>query len=83
MKCAEALDRLDDLADGVLPEPERRALEDHLASCDACREEERRLRAILAAARALPREKTPPRDLWPEIAQAIGAVPAGAMIPIC
>jgi anti-sigma factor RsiW len=73
MKCAEALDRLDDLVDGLLPEPERLAVEDHLASCDACRKEEQRLRAILAAARALPREKTPPRDLWPEIAQAIGA----------
>lgn len=73
MKCAEALDRLDDLVDGVLPEEERLAALGHLASCDACRLEEQRLRAILAAARALPREKTPPRDLWPEIAQAIGA----------
>ena len=73
MKCAETLDRLDDLVDGVLPEPERLEVEAHLASCDACRKEEQRLRAILAAARALPGEKTPPRDLWPEIAQAIGA----------
>jgi anti-sigma factor RsiW len=73
MKCAETLDRLDDLVDGVLPEQERLEVEAHLTSCDACRKEEQRLHAILAAARALPREKTPPRDLWPEIAQAIGA----------
>ncbi len=73
MKCAEALDRLDDLLDGLLPEPERLAVLDHLASCEACRQEEQHLRAILAAARALPRDRTPPRDLWPGIAQAIGA----------
>jgi anti-sigma factor RsiW len=73
MKCAETLDRLDDLVDGLLPEAERLAVESHLASCDACRKEEQHLRAILAAAQALPRDRTPPRDLWPGIAEAIGA----------
>jgi anti-sigma factor RsiW len=73
MKCDEALDRLDDLVDGVLPEDERLALESHLASCPKCREEEQRLRAILAEARALRIERAPSRDLWPEIAGAIGA----------
>ena len=73
MTCAEVLDGLDDLVDGVLPEDERRAALSHLASCPGCRKEELRLRAILAEARALPREKTPSRDLWPEIARSIGA----------
>jgi Putative zinc-finger len=73
MKCDEGLDRLDDLVDGVLPEDERLALEFHLASCPACREEERRLRTILAEARSLRVDKAPSRDLWPEIASAIGA----------
>jgi anti-sigma factor RsiW len=73
MRCAEALDRLDDLVDGLLPEDERLAFDSHLASCPGCRKEELRLREILAEARALRRERTPSRDLWPEIAQAIGA----------
>jgi anti-sigma factor RsiW len=73
MKCTDLLDRLDDFVDGLLSREERVEVEEHLLSCAACREEERHLRAILAAARALPRERTPPRDLWPGIAQAIGA----------
>jgi hypothetical protein len=73
MKCADALDRLDDLVDGVLPEEERLLAQSHLASCPACRDEERRLLAILAEARTLRREKAPSHDLWPEIARAIGA----------
>jgi anti-sigma factor RsiW len=73
MTCAEALDRLDDLVDGLLAEPERLALESHLASCAGCRKEELRLRAILTEARAMRGERTPSRDLWPEIAQVIGA----------
>lgn len=73
MKCHKALDRLDDLVDGALAEDERLAVEAHLGSCPGCRREERRLRAILAEARGLRRERTPARDLWPEIAQAIGA----------
>lgn len=72
MTCGETLDRLDDLVDGELPEAERREVEAHLASCAPCRQEERRLRSILAEARALPREVAPSRDLWPEIAREIG-----------
>jgi predicted anti-sigma-YlaC factor YlaD len=73
MRCAEAMDRLDDLLDGGLPEDERLALEAHLVSCPGCRKEEMLLRAMLAEARALRRERTPSRDLWPEIARSIGA----------
>lgn len=73
MNCAEALDRLDDFLDGELPEEVHREVESHLSTCAACREEARRLRSILAEARALPREMAPPRDLWPEIAREIGA----------
>jgi len=72
MKCTETTDRLDDLVDGLLPEEERLAVETHLASCEACHKDEQRLRTILAAARALPRERTPTRDLWPGIAETIG-----------
>ncbi|HKC12311.1 MAG TPA: hypothetical protein VKI41_09780, partial [Vicinamibacteria bacterium] len=43
-----------------------------LAGCPPCREEERRLRAVLAQAAALPRLLSPARDLWPGIAERIG-----------
>jgi hypothetical protein len=72
MTCAEAEDRLDDYVDGSLPEAEFQEMELHLASCPPCREEERRLRAVLAQAAALPRLLSPARDLWPEIAERIG-----------
>jgi anti-sigma factor RsiW len=83
MKCTELLDGLDDFVDGLLSREEQAAVETHLLSCPGCRAEERRLRSILAAAQALPRERTPPRDLWPDIARAIGAgkVVAGNFAP--
>lgn len=71
MTCEEVDDRLDDYADGSLGEGGFQEVELHLASCAACREQERRLRLILANARALPREMAPPRDLWAGIAERI------------
>ncbi len=73
MTCDEVDGRLDDYADGSLPEGEFQEVELHLASCATCREQERRLRLILAQARALPRELTPSRGLWAGIAQRIEA----------
>ena len=72
MTCNEAEDRLDDYVDGALAESEFQEMELHIASCAACREQERRLRLILAQAHALPRELTPPRNLWPGVAERIG-----------
>ena len=71
MTCNEADDRLDDYVDGALAEGEFQEMELHIASCAACREQERRLRLILAQAHALPREVPPPRTLWPGIAERI------------
>ena len=71
MSCNEADDRLDDYVDGALSEGEFQEMELHIASCAACREQERRLRLILAQARALPRELPPSRNLWPGVAQRI------------
>ena len=45
MTCNEAEDRLDDYVDGALAESEFQEMELHIASCAACREQERRLRA--------------------------------------
>jgi hypothetical protein len=71
MTCEDARDRLDDLVDGALVDAARRAVEAHVQGCPACGEELRQLRALLAEAQALPRERTPPRDLWPGIAREI------------
>ena len=73
MTCEETRDRLDDYVDGALGEAELHEVELHLAACAACADEERRLRAVVARAAALPREMTPPRDLWPGIADRIAA----------
>lgn len=60
----EILARLDARADGTLPAGELATVERHLAECAACRREAEALMALLADARALPRELTPGRDLW-------------------
>ncbi len=71
MTCHEMNDRLDDSVDGALPEGERREVEAHLATCPDCRQQERDLRELLTHATALPRSVSPPRDLWPGIAETI------------
>jgi anti-sigma factor RsiW len=72
MTCAEVDDRLDDYVDDTLAEAEFQELELHLAGCAVCREQERRLRSLLAQAAALPRELAPARDLWPGIRARLG-----------
>jgi predicted anti-sigma-YlaC factor YlaD len=62
---------LDDYLDGELGEAEFQEVELHLAGCEACRQEERAVRAVVALAAALPRTQEPPRDLWPGIADEI------------
>ena len=75
MSCAEAKERLDDYVDGELGSAELHEVELHLASCPACREEERELRVLLAHAAALPKEVAPSGDLWPAIASEMAAGP--------
>lgn len=71
------LDRLSDHLDGALAPDEAREMDAHLSECASCREALAGLREIVAAARALP-PVPPARDLWPEIAGAIGAPVARA-----
>jgi hypothetical protein len=73
MTCEETRARIDDYVDGELPAAEVHEVELHLASCATCRAEEQALRSLLAQAAALPRQATPPRDLWPGIAAEISA----------
>jgi hypothetical protein len=73
-------DRLSDYLDGDLTEAEQAALEEHLGACAACREVLEELRAVVSGAHALG-DAQPARDLWPGIAEGIGAhgaVPGGA-----
>jgi anti-sigma factor RsiW len=72
MTCQELDARLDDWLDGALAPDEAALVEAHLAGCAACRDEERKLRQLLARATTLPRQLTPPRDLWPGIERQIG-----------
>ncbi len=68
MTCEQVQDTLDDYVDGLLSEADFQEVELHLASCAQCRRQERLLRAVLAQAAALPRELSPGRDLWPDLA---------------
>ena len=71
MTCHEMNDRLDEWVDDTLPEAQRREVEAHLATCAHCRQQEQGLRELLTHATALPRSVSPPRDLWPGIAERI------------
>jgi anti-sigma factor RsiW len=69
------MERLSDYLDGELPDGERIALEAHLQGCGECSAVLAELRQVVAQARMLDNE-APRRDLWPGIAQRIGATPA-------
>ncbi len=65
------IEDLSDFADGLPADPQRIAIEAHLADCAICRDRVARLHRVLAEARALPGEIAPPEDWWPTIRAAI------------
>ena len=67
-------DRLSEYADGGLSEAEQAAVEAHLETCRGCVDTLADLRRIMRRARVLG-EHPPARDLWPGIAERIGARP--------
>jgi hypothetical protein len=69
---------LDDYADGALAAGETRRIEVHLAECAACRAELADLRALLDAARRLPRGIEPPHELWPAVDARLGRPSLGS-----
>ncbi len=70
-------ERLSEYLDGELPPEERAAVAAHLEHCGECSATLEELRRVVARARGL--ESTgPATDLWPGIAQRIGAGPAPA-----
>jgi predicted anti-sigma-YlaC factor YlaD len=77
MEHREAQERLNDYAEGLLSERDRKAVAGHLESCAACRDEAAALRALLDAAGALPRSLEPERDLWPGVRSRIAPARSG------
>lgn len=71
MNCTDCTGLLDSHVDHELPATDARAVELHCAGCGACRDNLAALRALLAAARCLPREIAPRRDLWADIRLAV------------
>ena len=66
-------DRLEDLAAGTLSNDERRRVEEHVASCERCRDTLAAIRDLAAQTAALPRSIEPGGDLWPGIASGMRA----------
>jgi len=72
MSCDQYSDAIAELADGTLPEAERRAVEAHLAECPSCRALAADLGRIRAAARSLEPLEAPP-VVWSRIERALAA----------
>jgi len=73
--------RLDDYVDGLLGDEDRRSLRRHLEECSACSGEVDAIARLQTAARGLPREIAPPRDLWSAISARIDESGAAAPPP--
>jgi len=71
MKCETTLSMLDDYFDNRLTGNEPAQVARHLAGCPKCAREADSLRALLRAARELPHDAAPSRDLWPEVRDKI------------
>jgi hypothetical protein len=65
-------DKLSDYIDGELDAHEQAATEQHLATCESCRETVAQLRRVVERASAL-EPRMPERDLWSGIAERINA----------
>lgn len=81
MKCEEIRARLDEYVDGDLTEAEFQEVELHLGGCPQCGQEERRLRAFIAEAAALPEEIQPAGDLWPDVAARLRGPEGMRLVP--
>ena len=68
-------ERLSAYVDGELSASERAACDAHLAACEACRSTLDEIRIVLTQARA-DSDTLPAQDLWPGIAERIGATSA-------
>lgn len=71
------MDRLSDYLDGGLDPDETKAVEAHLAGCEACRTLLAELEAVVLAASEL-EDREPANDLWPGILERIRTAPVAA-----
>jgi anti-sigma factor RsiW len=74
-------ERLSAYVDGDLVGGALAGAEAHLAICEECRAAVRGLRRVVGLARALD-DRPPARDLWPDIAERIGAAVRPDVIPL-
>jgi len=68
-------EQISDLADSRAESREPRA-ESHLAECSECRETLRRVRDLVVAAHALPRDIAPPPEVWTALRARVANGPA-------
>jgi len=74
-------ERLSAYVDGDLAGGALAGAEAHLAVCEECRAAVQGLRRVVGLARALD-DRPPARDLWPDIAERIGAAARPDVIPL-
>lgn len=72
-------DRLSEYLDGELSVGERQELEAHLAGCEECAATLEELRRVVERAKTL-EDRPPAGNLWPGIAQRIGAAPGEEVV---
>ncbi|HEY2824872.1 MAG TPA: zf-HC2 domain-containing protein [Gemmatimonadales bacterium] len=73
--------RLSEYLDGDLSDEQSRALEQHVASCEACSATLGDLKRVVARARGL-EDREPATDLWPGIAHRIATEGVDGVVPI-
>ena len=72
-----SLERTHDLIDGLLPSEAMARARRHMAECADCRERHAMLSELTSDLRALPRDATPPPEIWDSIARRIeGTTPS-------
>jgi len=74
-------ERLSAYVDGELEGEARVTAEAHLTACAECRSAVQDLRRVVSLARALD-DRPPAQDLWPAVAERIGAAPRADIIPL-
>jgi hypothetical protein len=74
-------ERLSAYVDGELEGEARLAAEAHLTACAECRSAVQDLRRVVSLARALD-DRPPAQDLWPAVAERIGAAPRADIVPL-
>lgn len=73
-----SLERTHDLIDGLLPSEAADRARSHMAQCADCRERYATLSELASDLRSLPRDATPPSDIWAGISRRLDGTTPGA-----